>query len=181
MALTDFSSPPELHEAASTNHDGALSFEKVSRKSQHAVRKATEMFLTQVSTGTCTLPIAMPCESQKPAHYLQSNSEKLFWKPWMSWTVLFISHCSGRVWNNDAQWTGSPRDELGPTIGGTTISTTTVPLPLHTQMLVQVNYAGKWSGIWASGQRGTFLLRWEQIQRMRHGMEGVNGVQQVSI
>lgn len=128
----------------------------------------------QASTRTCTLPVAMPCESQKPAHYLQSNSENSFGSlECHRLCYLFLIAQGGFDYNrnNDAQWTDSPGDELGPTIGGTTICTTTIPLSLHTQMLVQVNYVGKWSGIWASGQQGTFLLRWEQIQRMRHGME----------
>lgn len=118
---------------------GALSFKRQGRRSQYAVRKATEKFLTQASIGTCTLSTAMPCESQKPAHYSQSNSENL---DGHGRCCLFLIAQRGFDYNrnNNAQTTDLPRDELGPTIGGTTVSTTTVHLPLHTQVLVQVSY-----------------------------------------
>lgn len=139
----------------------------MSRKTQHAVGEAAERFLTQASTGTCTSPIAMPCESQEAAHDQQFSKIRI--------SKIQISAEFSRIQQNQQfrkavlgalkvtdcaiyfsllregltiTEVATPSEQTHPGMGWVPLLVVPLSVPpqylyLHTQMVVQVNYIGK--------------------------------------
>lgn len=147
MVLTDFSSPTELDETASTNHEGCIIFSKGrAGKANMLLEKPQRSFSHKLAQERAPYPQQRPVKARSLPTVHRATQKSCCGNlggHGLCYLFLIAQRGFDCNRNNNAQRTDLPRDELGPTIGGTAVSTTTVHPPLHTQMLVQVSCVSK--------------------------------------